>query len=336
MKIRTAVISGTSRLEKIPVLSRKARQRLKWFDYYCEHGGNARLTCRHFDISPQTFYRWKKRYDPGHLLSLEERPRRPKHVRQPTASPELIAAVLKLREEYPRWGKDKLLVLVRRQRLEASTSMVGRILRRLKDRGVLKEPVLNSISARKQQCKRPYAVRKPKEYVAREPGDIVQIDTLDVRPLPGVVIKHLTARDVVSRWDVVEAHSRATLKVAAGFIDAVLARMPFEVKAFQVDGGSEFQDVFEETCQSRGIKLFVLPPRSPKLNGHVERAQRTHTEEFYEVTDCSFERADLSHDLLRWEKVYNTVRPHQALGYLTPQEFLECYKENRRKEVMCH
>ncbi|MCD6453191.1 MAG: hypothetical protein J7K77_02775 [Dehalococcoidales bacterium] len=49
------------------------------------------------------------------------------------------------------------------------------------------------------------------------------------------------------------------------------------------------EDAFEEECQRRGIKLFVLPPRSPKLNGHVERAQRTHTEEFYEVTDASFE-----------------------------------------------
>jgi len=58
--------------------------------------------------------------------------------------------------------------------------------------------------------------------------------------------------------------------------------MPFPIRAIQVDGGSEFQDVFEEECQRRGIKLFVLPPRSPKLNGHVERAQRTHTEEFYE------------------------------------------------------
>jgi transposase InsO family protein len=89
-------------------------------------------------------------------------------------------------------------------------------------------------------------------------------------------------------------------------------------------------------CQKRGIKLFVLPPRSPKLNGHVERAQRTHTEEFYEVTDASFELPELNQALLEWEKVYNTIRPHQALGYLTPQEFLEQYQQNQRREVMCH
>ena len=56
-----------------------------------------------------------------------------------------------------------------------------------------------SKQARKRQRKRPYAIRKPKEYVAKEPGDIVEVDTLDVRPLPGVVLKHFTARDVISR-----------------------------------------------------------------------------------------------------------------------------------------
>ncbi len=69
--------------------------------------------------------------------------------------------------------------------------------------------------------------------------------------------------------------------------------------------------------------------------GHVERAQRTHTEEFYEVTEANFEIQELNQALLEWEKVYNTVRPHQALGYLTPQQFLEQYQLKRR-EVMCH
>ena len=171
--------------------------------------------------------------------------------------------------------------------------MVGRVLKRLKDRGALVEAVPNHISARK----RPYAVRKPKEYVAAAPGDIVQADTLDVRPLPGVVLKHFTARDMFSRWDVIEAHTRATSYAASRFIDTLLERMPFPVRAIQVDGGSEFQDVFEEKCRQMGIRLFALPPRSPKLNGHVERAQRTHTEEFSEVTDCCFEIPELNQAL---------------------------------------
>jgi hypothetical protein len=56
--------------------------------------------------------------------------------------------------------------------------------------------------------------------------------------------------------------------------------MPFEVRAIQVDGGSEFKAEFEAACQAQGLRLFVLPPRSPKLNGRVERAQRTHKRSF--------------------------------------------------------
>jgi len=245
---------------------------------------------------------------------------------------ELVEAVLRLREGYPRWGKDKLVVLLHHDSFDCSASTVGRILHRLKERGVLIEPLPNHISARKRQWQRPYAVRKPKEYEAKEPGDIVEVDTLDVRPLPGMILKHFTARDIISRWDVLEAHTRATSNTASGFIDTLLTRMPFPIKAIQVDGGSEFQDAFERECQRRGIKLFVLPPRSPKLNGHVERAQRTHTEEFYEVTDANFNIPELNQALLKWENVYNTIRPHQALRYLTPQEFLEHHQQNQRKE----
>jgi len=133
----------------------------------------------------------------------------------------------------------------------------------------------------------------------------------------------------------VEAHTRATPHTASGFIDTLLKRMPFPIKTIQVDGGSEFQDAFEEECHRRGIKLFVLPPRSPKLNGHVERAQRTHTEEFYEVTDANFNMPELNQALLKWENVYNTIRSHQALGYLTQRSFLNAITkiEERRR---CH
>jgi putative transposase len=326
MSVYGSIVPGVGRLAKLLVeLSKEARRRLKWFDYYYSHGCNARLTCRHFDISPQTFYRWKRRYDPHHLKSLENRSCRPKRARRPTWSPELVEAVLKLREQYPRWGKDKLVILVGEQGFATSTSTVGRILRWLKDRGVLREPLRMARAVRKRGPKRPYAARKPRGYKAKEPGDIVEVDTLDIRPLPGVILKQFTARDIVSRWDTLEVHSRATANIAAGFLDSLEARMPFPIRAIQVDGGSEFMAQFEEECQQRKILLFVLPPRSPKLNGHVERANRTHSEEFYEVVDSDFTVADLIPKLLGWEQIYNTVRPHQALGYLTPLQFLQQY-----------
>ena len=321
MKIVGARRSGWKVIGRVLGISRLAKARLKWMDHYQAHG-NAALTCRYFGISRQTFYRWKGRYNPRDLTSLEERSHKPKRLRRPTWSRELALAVLHLREQYPRWGEDKLAVLLRERGWEVSTSMVGRILTHLKLRGVLKEPLLPRISTRKRRWPRHYAVRKPKGYEVKRPGDLVQVDTLDIRPLPGMVLKHFTARDVVSRWDVVEAHTRATATTAAGFLERLLERMPFPIKAIQVDGGSEFQAAFEEACRERGIRLFVLPPRSPKLNGCVERAQRTHTEEFYQVNDFSLEVASLNQELRAWERTYNTIRPHQALNYLTPQQFV--------------
>jgi putative transposase len=333
MRIITPVLKGTSRLGRIADLSKEANKRLKWFHYYNANGHNARLTCRHFDISPQTFYRWKGRYDPRHLETLEDRSHRPRHVRQPTYSVESVEAVVRLREKYPRWGKDKLVILLQAEGYRLSASMVGRILGYAKGRGILREPIPNYVSARKRLRKRPYATRKPKDYQAKQAGDIVQLDTLDLRPLPGVVFKHFTAHDVVSKWDVISVHRQAKATTASHFLDLLEARMPFPVKAIQVDGGSEFQAVFEELCQQRGIRLFVLPPRSPKLNGGVERAHRTHTEEFYEVTDSSFDLAEIRQELLEWETTYNTIRPHQALGYLTPLEFLQ-QKERRQVSLI--
>jgi putative transposase len=310
-------------------LSREARKRLAWMDHYGTHGENASLTCRYFGISRQTFYRWRRRYDPYDLTTLEDRSHRPRRVRRPTWSPQLAEAVRELREQYPRWGKDKLVVLLRRDGWEVSTSMVGRILSALKARGVLAEPVRSSISTRRRQRRRPYAIRKPRDYQVKSPGDLVELDTLDVRPMPDKALKHFTARDLISRWDVVEAHTRATANTASQFLDTIQARMPFEIRAFQVDGGSEFEAQFEAECQRRGLLLFVLPPRSPKLNGAVERAQRTHTEEFYEVNDFSLDIVTLNQELEHWERVYNTVRPHQALGYLTPQEFLRRWRSQK-------
>ena len=323
---------GSSRLSKTGVeLSRAARVRLAWMDFYrrCD---NVAYTCRHFGISRQTFYRWLQRYEPLDLTTLEERSHCPRRRRQPTWSSSLEGKVLTLRLQFPRWGKDKLAVLLRRQQLSVSTSMVGRILVQLKRQGRLVEPPRTGVpGSRRALRSRPYAVRKPKQYAVLEPGDLVEVDTLEVRPLPGVVFKQFTARDVVSRWDVIQAHTRATAFTASEFLDTLQHRMPFPIRAVQVDGGSEFAAEFEQACRQRGLHLFVLPPRSPKLNGAVERANRTHTEEFYQVTPCSLEMKMLNRELRNWEKIYNTVRPHQALGYLTPQQFLRQISSQRKE-----
>ena len=312
-----------ARLGEKRELSRAARVRLEWLEWHRAHGHNVALTCRHFGISRQTFYRWHQRFEGGALNQLEDRSHRPRRRRQPTWSPQQADAVLTLRHRYPRWGKDKLAVLLARQGLCLSVSMVGRILTHAKAHRRLLEPRRSGVTvARRPPRLRPWAVRKPRVYQASLPGDLVEVDTLDLRPLPGLVLKQFTARDVVSRWDVLEVRTRATSTTAAAFLSTLQARMPFPIRAVQVDGGSEFAADFEQACQQLGFRLFVLPPRSPKLNGHVERANRTHTEEFHEITPTDWHLPALNRQLRAWEHTYNTVRPHQALGYRTPLEFL--------------
>jgi putative transposase len=332
MQIRGAKPPRSGRLSGIGIeLSREARARLAWMDFY-RLTQNVALTCRRFGISRQTFYRWHRRYDPLHLASLESRSHRPHHRRLPTWSFPLEEKVLRLRLQFPRWGKDKLAVLLRRQQPRLSTSMVGRILTHLKRHGRLVEPPRSGVPGSRRALRlRPYAVRKPKQYAVSQPGDLVQVDTLDVRPVPGVAFKQFTARDVISRWDVLQAHTRATALTAAQFLDTLQQRMPFPIRALQVDGGSEFAAQFEQACQQRRLHLFVLPPRSPKLNGAVERANRTHTEEFYQITPYSWDMKPLNRELRLWERTYNTVRPHQALGYLTPQQFLHQFSSQRKE-----
>jgi hypothetical protein len=60
---------------------------------------------------------------------------------------------------------------------------------------------------------------------------------------------------------------------AAQFLDTLQHRMPFPIRAVQVDGGSEFAAEFELASQQRGLHLFVLPPRSPKPLGYLTPQQ---------------------------------------------------------------
>ena len=318
-------------------MSKAAQRRLQWMLFYYFNGRNVARTCRHFDSSRQSFYRWKHRFDRHDLVTLEARSHRPNKVRQPTWTPALAERVVALRKQYPRWGKDKLAVLLRREQRIVSTSMVGRILVQLKRRGMLHEPPKPAalLRARRKLRKRPWAVRKPKYWRIEQPGDLVEIDTKEIRMRGGVILKHFSARDVISRWDVVEVHRRATSLAAARFLDTLLDRLPFPVKALQVDGGAEFAAEFELACQQKELPLFVLPPKSPKLNAHVERSHRTHNEEFYQVHAESDQVPTLNFQLRHWEKTYNCIRPHQSLAYLTPLEFITRWKRNLRK-AKCH
>ncbi len=333
-----ALIPGTEYIRSLVrqgTISHEAAKKLRWMDHY-QRLGNARLTCRYFGISPKTFYRWKNRFDPYDLTTLEEESRRPQHVRQPQTPAAVVEAILELRNQYPRWGKKKLSVLLARKGIKVSASTVGRVMNRLKVRGVLVEPVNISQAklARKRRRKPRYAVRKPKDYRAIEPGDLVEVDTLQIRLVPNEIRYQFTARDVVSRFDAIRAYKHQSSSKAAHFLHYLRKKFPYPIRAIQIDGGSEFKDQFEAECEAKKIPLFVLPPRSPKLNGHVERSNRTHREEFYEVYDVDLSLEEHNGQLAKWERVYNYVRPHESLDYLTPYEYYRRWKRAPREKAL--
>jgi len=91
MNVQETILPQVGGLRVARALSPEARRRLRWMDYYDQHDQNVARTCRHFDISRETFYRWRKRYDPRRLESLEDdrQTRRPNHVRHPETPPQL-------------------------------------------------------------------------------------------------------------------------------------------------------------------------------------------------------------------------------------------------------
>ncbi len=308
-------------------ISKEGLRRLGWMDHYARHG-NARLTCRHYNISPQTFYRWKNRFDPERLSSLDDESRRPHRVRKPVTPAAVEDEILILREKYPRWGKDKLVVLLRKHGIKVSTSTVGRVIKRLKERGVLVEPlnIRQAREARKRRRKPRYAIRRPNGYRVTAPGDLVQVDTLKVY-LQGDHHERwqFSARDLISRWDVSRAYRQATSFSASLFLEYMERKFPFPIRAIQIDGGSEFKKHFEEACRAKRIRLFIIPPRTPKLQAYVERANRTHREEFYEVEDIGLPLDEHNQQLEQWDRTYNYIRPHQSLDYQTPAEYYQAW-----------
>jgi transposase InsO family protein len=317
--VRRVPISVQRKLSNAPALSAEAHYRLRCLEHAAR--SSVREASLIFSIPVSTIYRWRIRYNPSDLTSLEPRPRRPGRTRRATWTAAHEQAILALRQRYPRMGKEPLRILLIRQGIAMSASMIGRILSSLRRRLLLREP--HAVRVRKARSQRPYATRVPKDKrQPTAPGALVQLDTMHLRPLPGIERRQFTAIDVVSRIAVVGVRATASSGTAAAFLDELIARMPVPVQAIQVDGGSEFMGAFETACQAQDIALYVLPPRSPKLNGQVERLNGTARREFWECYDGDLDLPTLQAALRAWEAGYNTIRPHQALGYETPQTFL--------------
>ena len=270
-----------------------------------------------------TLKRWRN--DP------QSKSRRPLRTRRPTHPPGLAAAVERLRLDHPMWGKAKLTPILRNQGFEVSEARVGRVLSEMMARGVVPRvpDLIRKIAARKAPRKRPHAVRKPAGVTFQAPGDVVQIDTMSVAIAPGLGLKHFDAYDPNAKWTVAKPYRQATARNAADFLDKVLAEMPEPVKAIQIDGGSEFMAEFEQACAEKNLPLYLLPPRSPKLNGGVERCNGAWRYEFYACVELPLRIDKITPLVDAFQHLYNHHRPHGALAGLTPAQYLNSRRANQ-------
>ncbi len=160
---------------------------------------------------------------------------------------------------------------------------------------------------------RPRRPVQPRRYSRPVPGDRVQMDTMKIAR--GVY--QYTAIDDCSRFRVLAVYPRRNARNTLLFLDRVIEEMPFPIQRIQTDRGGEF---FAESVQRRlmseYIKFRPTPPRSPHLNGKVERSQLTDLNEFWFHHAPTEQAIDLR--IEEWQFDYNWRRPHGSLGGKTP------------------
>jgi transposase InsO family protein len=283
--------------ERKEARERAVRQRRRWVMAYREVA-DAGVVCRRFGISRPTLRKWLRRYDADGEAGLEERSRRPRSSPATKVSTEVEQQILSLRRER-RLGVKRIRAELRRlHSMSLSAAVIHKVLVRHE---------LNVLPRRKR------VRHKPKRYSRPVPGDRVQMDVCKIRP----GLYQFTAVDDCSRYLVAGLARRASAAATLTFLDQVLDQMPFAIQRIQTDRGTEF---FAEEVQRRlmaeAIKFRPIPPRSPHLNGKVERAQRTVLEEFWPTVDPR--ALDVGDKLAVWVQHYNWDRTHESLGGLCP------------------
>lgn len=297
-------------------LQRCARHRLAVLRHVEEVSGSVAATCRYYGISRQCYYRWQRRYEAEGLEGLKDRSSAPHHM--PTATEaEVVEKILWLRRQY-HFGPAKIVMYLQRYHdVVISTSGVWRI---------LKKVGLNRLPASQRYKRR---TTRWKRNEKQRPGHQLQVDVKFIEPLGQSGRKkryyQYTAIDDCTRLRILRAYPRNDQKTAIQFIDYVLAKLPFAVEQVQTDNGQEFGQTFHWHLLDKGIGHVRIKPRTPRLNGKVERSHRIDAEEFYRLLDgVIIDDAEVFNDKLReWEDYYNYHRPHGGLGGHTPYERLK-------------
>ena len=130
-----------------------------------------------------------------------------------------------------------------------------------------------------------------------------------------------TAIDDVTRIRALKIFPRHNQENAIQFVDYVIQKFPFRIHTIRTDRGHEWQAKIHWHVEDQGILHTYIKPRSPQLNGKVERSHRTDHEEFYQLLTYK-DDVDLDCKMAAWENFYNFNRPHGAHNGRTPYEML--------------
>jgi len=287
-----------------------------WRRRVLQHAGprHVAMTCRYFGLSRKTFYKWKKRFATHGEAGLCDRPRTPHRSPRATA-PAVVSKILYLRQHY-HFGPARIAAYLKRfHQVAVARNTVHRLLLK---HGINRLPANQKV--------RPHGKRW-RRYEKAQPGHRLQLDVKFLERIPATRTRlyQFTAIDDCTRIRVLKVYDACNQRTAVRFVDEVLQRLPFRVHVIQTDNGAEFQSQFHWHLEERDIRHVYIRPRTPHLNGKVERSHRVDDQEFYQLLDREGITDDIhlfNEKLREWEDYYNYHRPHGGLDGQTPYERL--------------
>lgn len=312
------------RLNGKEILTPTAQLKLEWMIFYHTIGKqNAVYTAKHFGINPKTFHKFKKRFNERNLLSLEEQSRAPLKTRTRDISYLQREQICDLRKKHIKWGKLKL-----RQRYFET---YGVYISSWKFQKVIEQEHLyfDKTKVVKQKAKRKQAQRKLRNRVhkllkERRTNFLWHVDTV-IFTLPHGGYRYLlTAIDDYSKLAYARLYTTHSSKQTADFLRRLHFLTEGEIINLHHDNGTEFQKDFEAACKQLSLPQWYSRAYTPKDNAVLERFNRTIQEEFVDIIDIDVDEIQVFNARLTdWLIEYNLIRPHQALDYQSPLNYID-------------
>jgi transposase InsO family protein len=311
-------------------LSKAALKRLYWFDWYQTHGKNISLTCRHFGISRDTLYTWKRRFRPYNLKTLEDDTanRRPHKLREMTTDPKVLNRIYEIRLADLEKSKWEIQEELKREGITVGRSAIQKVINRHSE-------LLNTQHWKKVRKHRNYKIARIKAAVElreKDLGSLVQIDTKYFYVL-GRKFYLFTAIDCKSRFGFLWCYKTISSKSGRNFLLRVRNYFPFPIAAVNTDNGSEYLLEFHKQLTLWSIPHFFTNPHCPKQNGRVERLHQTAEYEYFNYQDMFDNLDSINKYCEDFNTKYNTKRFHQSLGYKTPYEYVKSYQDQQKGEL---